>query len=65
LTRLLNWLLYPLRERWQAQARENERKHWEPLLQTTKARLSVCEMVARDQTKRMAELKKERDNAMR
>jgi len=58
-------MLYPLRERWQAQARENERKHWEPLLTTTRARLTACEMVAQDQTRRIAELKKERDNAMR
>lgn len=65
LTRLLNWLLYPLKEQWQRQAREKERKHWEPLLSTTRARLTACEMVAQDQTRRIAELKKERDNAMR
>ena len=65
MTRLLNWLLYPLKEQWQRQAREKERKHWEPLLSTTRARLTACEMVAQDQTRRIAELKKERDNAMR
>lgn len=57
----LDWLLYPLKEHWQRQARDKERKHWEPLLTTTRARLTLCEMVAKDQTKRIAELKKERD----
>lgn len=58
-------MLYPLRERWQAQAREKERKHWEPLLQTTKVRLALCEMVADDQAKRIAELKRAGDNGVR
>lgn len=62
--RLIDWLLSPLKERWQQQAREKERKHWEPLLQTTKARLNVCEIVVSDQTKRMNEYRAERD-AMR
>jgi len=62
--RLIDWLLSPLKERWQQQAREKERKYWEPLLQTTKARLNVCEIVVSDQTKRMNEYRAERD-AMR
>ncbi len=63
--RLINWLLSPLKERWQQQAREQAqekaRQHWEPLLQTTKARLNVCEIVVSDQTKRMNEYRAERD----